>query len=75
MTANSLCFFLLKLTRAVRWGRLGYQNSNDFKRNGGQRGNTNALPVVASLYLFGFLAIRVTTGYFFLTFYLALLSW
>lgn len=75
----SAFFFLLTLTRAVRWGKNSGTRARMILREMevcvGTQTNSRELPVVASLYLFvlfRFRAIRVTTRYFFLTFYLAL---
>ena len=75
----STFFFLLTLTRAVRWGKNSGTRTRMILRemevSVGTQTNSRELPVVASLLLFvlfGFRAIRVTTRYFFLTFYLAL---
>ena len=72
MTANSFCvFFLLTLTRAVRWGKNSGTRTRMILRemevSVGTQTNSRELPVVASLFLFvlfGFRAIRVTTRYF-----------
>lgn len=75
----SAFFFLLTLTREVRWGKNSGTRTRMILRemevSVGTQTNSRELPVVASLYLFvvfRFRAIRVTTRYFFLTFYLAL---
>ena len=65
--------------RAVRWSKNSGTRTRMILRemevSVGTQTNSRELPVVASLYLFvvfRFRAIRVTTRYFFLTFYLAL---